>query len=86
MRWRTVAAIDMGGKQVCCAPFKGGARSRSNTVSWAEAYLHTKWHLSPSSHLATTYIGLKVGGGCAPLGKGELRAKGYFLSKFVVTK
>ena len=23
-------------------------------VAWAEAYLHTKWHLSPSSGLATT--------------------------------
>jgi len=30
-------------------------------VTWAEAYLHTKWHLSPSSRLATTEIGRKLG-------------------------
>jgi len=26
-------------------------------VAWAKAYLCTKWHLDPSSHLATTDIG-----------------------------
>jgi len=31
-------------------------------VAWAEAYLRTKWHLSPSNHLATTDIGRKLGG------------------------
>jgi len=41
-------------------------------VAWAEAYLHTKCHLSPSSRLATTDIGRKLGGGCAPLGEGKL--------------
>ena len=30
-------------------------------VAWAEANLHTKWHLSASSRLATTDIGLKLG-------------------------
>jgi len=30
-------------------------------VAWAEAYLHTKWHLSPFSRLATTDIGRKLG-------------------------
>ena len=40
-------------------------------IAWAEAYLHTKWHLSPSSCLATTDNGRKLGG-CAPLGEGEL--------------
>jgi len=41
-------------------------------VAWAEAYLHTKWHLSPSIRLATTDIGRKLGGGgCAPLGEGR---------------
>jgi len=30
-------------------------------IAWAEAYLHTKWHLSPSSRLATTDIGRKFG-------------------------
>jgi len=30
-------------------------------VDWAEAYHHTKWHLSPSSRLDTTDIGRKLG-------------------------
>jgi len=35
---------------------------REHKVAWAEAYLHTKWHLiSPSSRLATTDIGRKLG-------------------------
>jgi len=51
--------------------FLGQAGSPSNTVTSAESYLHTKWHLSPSSHLATTDIGRKLGS-CAPLGEGEL--------------
>ena len=40
-------------------------------VAWAEAYLHTKWHLSPFTRLATTDIGRKLGGGCDPLGEGS---------------
>jgi len=32
-------------------------------VAWAKAYLHTKWHLDPFSHLATTDMGQKLGGG-----------------------
>jgi len=40
-------------------------------VAWSEAYLHTKWHLNPSSHLATTDMGPKLGDGDVPLwGKG----------------
>jgi len=35
-------------------------------VAWAEAYLRTKWHLDPSSRLAT--IDRPKSGGCAPLG------------------
>jgi len=54
-----------------CAFFLGAAGSPSNTVALDEAYLHTKWHLSPSSRLATTDISRKLGG-CAPLGEGEL--------------
>jgi len=34
---------------------------------WAEAYLHTKWHLDPSNHLATTDVDRKVGDCCMPL-------------------
>jgi len=28
---------------------------------WAEAYLHTMWHLNPSSHLSTIDMGGKLG-------------------------
>jgi len=54
----------MGG----CALFSGS--SWVPKVAWAEAYLHTKWHLSPSSRLATADIGRKLGGS-APLGEGR---------------
>ena len=30
-------------------------------MTWAKAYLHTKWHLDPSSRLATIDMGRKVG-------------------------
>jgi len=36
----------------------------------AEAYLHTKWHLSPFSHFATKGRWPKIGV-CAPLGEGN---------------
>ena len=32
-----------------------------HTQSWAKAYLHTKWHLDPCSHLPTTDMGRKLG-------------------------
>ena len=51
--------------------FGRGAGSLSNTVAWAEAYLHTKWHLNPSSDLATTDIGRKLSERCAPLEEGS---------------
>ena len=41
-----------------------GAGSASNSVARAEAYRRTKWHLDPSSRLATTN-GPKIGG-CVP--------------------
>jgi len=62
-----LAIIDMGrklGEGVLCPPlfFGGGAASPSNTVPWIEAYLHNKWHLNPSSRLATTTdMGRKLG-------------------------
>ena len=31
------------------------------SVAWAEAYLHTKWHLDPSTRLATIDMGRKLG-------------------------
>jgi len=52
----------MGQKLGGAVPLLDGAGSPSNTVAWAEAYLHTKWHLNPSSHcLATTEMGRKLG-------------------------
>ena len=42
-----------------------------HAVAWAEAYLHTKLHLTPSSRLATMDTG-KNWGGSAPLEEGEL--------------
>ena len=43
-------------------PFREGeAGSPSNKVAWAEAYLHTKWHLDASSRLATIKMGRKLG-------------------------
>jgi len=43
------------------------------TVSkhWRQAYLHNKWHLNPSSHLATTDMGRTLGQLCS-LGEGDL--------------
>ena len=42
-------------------------------VAWAEAYLHTKWHLDPCSRLVTIDMGRKLGGSSAPfLGRGSL--------------
>ena len=31
-----------------------------HNVAWAEAYLRTKWHLDPSSHLPTIDVGQKL--------------------------
>jgi len=41
-----------------------------HNVAWAEAYLHTKWHLDPCSRLATVDMGRKLG--AVPLGDGDL--------------
>jgi len=48
----------------------GGTWAPSNTM-WPGnvANLRTKWHLDPSSRLATIDMGRKMGG-CAPLGEG----------------
>ena len=70
-----LATIDMGQKLggVLCHFLWGSWIPIEHKVVWAEAYLHTKWHLShnPSIRLATTDIGRKLGG-CAPLGDGKL--------------
>jgi len=58
-----------------CASFRGKMwphlTQRRLDVAWTSVYLHTKWHLNPSSHLATTDMCRKLGG-CAPLEEGEL--------------
>jgi len=54
-----------------CALCSGGSCVPiEHKVAWAEAYLHTKCHLTPSSRLATTDIGQKLGD-CVPLGEGK---------------
>jgi len=45
-----LATIDMGQKLGAVPFLEGRVGSPSNTAAWAEAYLHTKWHLNPSSH------------------------------------
>jgi len=49
-----------------CAPLflGGGALLPHTQVAWAEVYLSTTWHLKPSSHLATTDMGRKLGAVC----------------------
>jgi len=49
------------GPKIGCALFLGVAIPIEHKVNWAEAYLHTKWHLSPSCRFATTDIGRKLG-------------------------
>jgi len=46
----------------------GELSPRLTQCRWSEANFSTKWHLDPSSHLATTDMGRKLGG-CAPLGE-----------------
>jgi len=38
-------------------------------VAWVDDYLHTKWHLDPSSSWTTIDMGLKFGGSVALLGE-----------------
>ena len=55
----TITIINMGRK------FRGDGSSSnsSNTqVHWAEAYLHAKYQLDPSTRLATVNVGRKFGG------------------------
>ena len=47
----------------CCAPFRGVSWvCIQHNVAWAKAYLRAKWHLYPSSRLATVDTGRKVSG------------------------
>jgi len=44
-----------------CRFWGWGARSPSNNIAWAKAYLRTKWHPDPSSPLVTIDVGQKLG-------------------------
>ena len=66
-----LTTTDMGRKLGAVPPFGGGgAGSPFNTVALAEAYLHTKWHLSTCGNLATTDMDEKLGS--VPLWGGKL--------------
>jgi len=53
--------IEMAEKWGLPCPFPWrGAGSPSNNIVWAKVYLCTKWHLDPSSRLATIDMGLKL--------------------------
>jgi len=56
-----------GGGLLC--PFRGRMSWVPN-VAWAEAYLRTKWHLDPSSRLATRDMGRKLVEGVPLFGEG----------------
>jgi len=63
-----LATIDIGRKLGAVPLLWGGELSLHPTqCRWPETYLHTKFHLDPSSRLATTDMGRKLGG-CAPFG------------------
>ena len=52
-----------GGRLLCPFPVGGNWVTVYYNVAWAEVYFHTtKWHLRPSSRLATINIGRKLGG------------------------
>jgi len=51
----TITIINMGRE------FLGRTGSPFNTVAWAEAYLHAKYDLDPSSRLTTISMGQKLG-------------------------
>jgi len=52
--------------------FRGlGPHLTQSPLGWAEAYLHVKYHLDPSSRLATIKMGLKFGGLRPLFGGGE---------------
>jgi len=62
----------MGRKLGEAVPLLGVAGSSPNSVAMVEANLHTKWHLDPSSRLATTDMGRKLGTAVPPfLGTGS---------------
>ena len=60
-----------GPKTEGAVPLLGGSRVPiEHKVAWAEAYLHTTWHLNASSHLAAIEKVGKLGGSAPFLGRG----------------
>ena len=56
-----LATIDMGhNRHWGLCPFWGKLGPHVTHCGLGEAYLHTKWHLDPSSRLATTDMGRKL--------------------------
>ena len=47
--------------------FEEGLGPNLTQLAWAEAYLHTEWHLDASSRLGTIDMGRKLGEGLRPL-------------------
>ena len=75
-----LATIDMGRKVGAAVPLLGRELDHHLTqCAWAEAYLHSKWHLDPSNRLATTDMGQNVGAAVPLLG----RELGAHLTQFV---
>jgi len=60
-----LAAIDTRAKVGTAVPLSVGELgphlTQLHNVAWAETFLCTKWHLDPSSRLATTVTGRKLG-------------------------
>ena len=69
-----LATTNTGRKLGACAPFLGMGSwvPILHNVAWAEAYLHTKWHLDSFSHLGTTDMGRKLEGLCPLFWGGEM--------------
>jgi len=55
--WPQYTGRKLGGVLMCPPPFGGGEVGPQHNVAWAEAYLRTKWHLDPTTRLATTDMG-----------------------------
>jgi len=50
--------------------------------AWAETHLFTKWHLDPSSRMATIDMGRKVEGLLCPLSDNVAWAEAYLCTKW----
>ena len=58
-----LATINIGRREGAAVPLFGGGEMGpiKHDVAWAEIYLRIKWHLDPSSRLATVDMGRKLG-------------------------